>query len=232
MTISINKDSEFFILLLNKADPEGINLDPYSIVSGKNKFLHSITSLLRPSTEEPVETIELESLGEWTEIDSSEKDQLIEEDAGIDCLVDEFYCTMLLASDEVNSEAFIAALVERLPNSDTKVRWSCELSKLSKELIVYGSSKDSDALGDNLIIVHEHEEINVTNTSIPLEQSAFDPGQVKAIFISEVTPHIEGDISLPQPGSLIGFSYNGSRIEMEQSDGDGAEYFVRRQEIS
>lgn len=229
--ISLNTNSEGFILILNKADLESVNLDPYSIVSGKNKFLHSITSLLRPSPEEPVETIELESLGEWTEIDSSEKDQLIEEDAGIDCFVDEVYCTVLLTPDEVSSEAFIAALVERLPNGDAQVRWSCELSQLAKELFVYGSAKDSDALGDNLVIVHEHEEINVTNASIPLEQSAFDPGQLKAMFISEVSPYIDGGISLPQPGSLIGFSYNGSRIDIEQSDGDGAEYFVCRQEI-
>lgn len=229
--ISLNINSEGFILILNKADQEGVNLDPYSIVSGKNKFLHSITSLLRPSSEGPVETIELESLGEWTEIDSSEKDQLIEEDAGIDCFVDEVYCTVLLTPDEVSSEAFIAALVERLPNGDAQVRWSCELSQLAKELFVYGSSKDSDALGDNLVIVYEHEEINVTNASLPLEQSAFDPGLLKAMFISEVSPYIDGDISLPQPGSLIGFSYNGSRIDIEQSDGDGAEYFVCRQEI-
>jgi hypothetical protein len=229
--ISLNIDSEGFILLLKKADLEGANLDPYSIVSGKNKFLHSITSLLRPSSEEPVETIELESLGEWTEIDSSEKDQLIEEDAGIDCFVDEVYCTVLLTPDEVSSEAFIAALIERLPNGDAQVRWSCELSQLAKELFVYGSAKDSDALGDNLVIVHEHEEINVTNASIPLEQSAFDPGQLKAMLISEVSPYIDGGISLPQPGSLIGFSYNGSRIDIEQNDGDGAEYFVCRQEI-
>jgi len=229
--ISLNIDSEGFILILKKADLEGANLDPYSIVSGKNKFLHSITSLLRPSSEEPVETIELESLGEWTEIDSSEKDQLIEEDAGIDCFVDEVYCTVLLTPDEVSSEAFIAALIERLPNGDAQVRWSCELSQLAKELFVYGSAKDSDALGDNLVIVHEHEEINVTNASIPLEQSAFDPGQLKAMFISEVSPYIDGGISLPQPGSLIGFSYNGSRIDIEQNDGDGAEYFVCRQEI-
>lgn len=229
--ISLNTNSEGFILILNKADLESVNLDPYSIVSGKNKFLHSITSLLRPSPEEPVETIELEALGEWTEIDSSEKDQLIEEDAGIDCFVDEVYCTVLLTPDEVSSEAFIAALVERLPNGDAQVRWSCELSQLAKELIVYGSAKDSDALGDNLVIVHEHEEINVTNASIPLEQSAFDPGQLKAMFISEVSPYIDGGISLPQLGSLIGFSYNGSQIDIEQSDGDGAEYFVCRQEI-
>jgi len=229
--ISLNTNSEGFILILNKADLESVNLDPYSIVSGKNKFLHSITSLLRPSPEEPVETIELKSLGEWTEIDSSEKDQLIEEDAGIDCFVDEVYCTVLLTPYEVSSEAFIAALVERLPNGDAQVRWSCELSQLAKELFVYGSAKDSDALGVNLVIVHEHEEINVTNASIPLEQSAFDPEQLKAMFISEVSPYIDGGISLPQPGSLIGFSYNGSRIDIEQSDGDGAEYFVCRQEI-
>jgi hypothetical protein len=139
--ISLNIDSEGFILILKKADLEGANLDPYSIVSGENKFLHSITSLLRPSSEEPVETIELESLGEWTEIDSSEKDQLIEEDAGIDCFVDEVYCTVLLTPDEVSSEAFIAALIERLPNGDAQVRWSCELSQLAKELFYMDQQK-------------------------------------------------------------------------------------------
>jgi len=232
MMISLSINSEAFILILNQVEAEGANVDPYSIVSGKRKFSHSITSLLRPSSEEPVETLELESLGEWTEIDSSEKDSLIEEDAGIDCFVDEVYCTVLLTPEEVSSEEFIAALVEILPNGDPQVRWSCELSQIGKELFVYGSSKDPDALGANLVIVHEYEEINVTNASIPLEQSAFDPGQLKAIFISELSPYIYGDISLPQPGSLIGFSYNGSRIDIEQCDGDGAEYFVCRQEIS
>ena len=116
--ISLNNDAEGFILLLKKSDLESVDLNPYNIVLGKANFSHYITSLLRPSAEEPVETIELESLGEWSEIDSSEKDQLIEDDAGIDCFVDDFYCTVLLTPDEVSSEEFFAALVERLSNGE------------------------------------------------------------------------------------------------------------------
>jgi len=229
--ISLNNDAEGFIILLKKSDLESVDLNPYNIVLGKANFSHYITSLLRPSAEEPVETIELESLGEWSEIDSSEKDQLIEDDAGIDCFVDDFYCTVLLTPDEVSSEEFFAALVERLSNGEAQVRWSCPLSQLAKELVIYGSLKELDNLGANLVIVQENEEINVINCAIPFEQSAFDSEQLRAVFIGEVSPYIDGDIWLPQPGSLIGFNYNGSRIDIDQGDGDGAEYFVCRQEI-
>ncbi|MBO8223194.1 hypothetical protein CUB78_06200 [Prochlorococcus marinus str. XMU1401] len=169
---------------------------------------------------ECISSIELEN-NSFLEIDSSEKEEIEEELYENGSL---YWSEYFINLGKLENKSI--GLVES--ENDTKfiLKWFISASQLSEDQInkVKFNPKNIQKV-KNLVCIEEWENISLINSPIEYDNDIFDPLKVKINIIDKFDSHIESFIDDKELDNVIvGFSYEGNDLYLDQGDGDGANY--------
>ena len=113
---------------------------------------------------------------------------------------------------------------------DTKfiLKWFIPVSKLLENQLnkLKFHPKDIQKV-KNLVCIEEWENISLINSPLEYDDDNFDPLKVKINVIDKFDSHIESFIDDKELDNVIvGISYGGNDVYLDQGDGDGANYSV------
>tara|TARA_Y100000991_G_C21949643_1_gene339118 strand:- start:620 stop:1345 length:726 start_codon:yes stop_codon:yes gene_type:complete len=179
----------------------------------------SIFSLDDPNC---IPSIEFEN-NSFLEIDSSEKEKMEEElyENGSLYWSDDFINLGKLENKSIG-------IVESEDDTKFFLKWFIPASKLLEDQLnkLKLHPKDTQKV-KNLVCIEEWENISLINCPLEYNNDNFDPLKVKINVIDKFDSQIDSFIDDKELDNVIvGISYEGNDVYLDQGDGDGANYSV------
>ena len=169
-----------------------------------------------------ISSIEFEN-NSFLEIDSSEKEEIEEElyENGSLYWADDF-----INLGKIDNKSI--AIVESEDDTKFILKWFIPVSKLLEDQLnkLKFYPKDIQKV-KNLVCIEEWENISLINSPLEYNEDNFDPLKVKINVIDKFDSHLDSFIDDKELDNVIvGISYEGNDVYLDQGDGDGANYSV------